>query len=158
MILLRYPSWLRPVLLGSCPLIVTGKKFSDVSCEGRGRRPFWRMLPGFVEELYSAGVKLNGDDPALSREVLAELMLSQEIAQAVWVTHTDVENILPDPGLRQRICVETMAREAPVGFHTDNDPVGDILELLDGMSPLEYYRSLFGQHDRVTFEQQQITV
>lgn len=155
----RYPEYLWPILRGRLPLIVTGPSFCDVSDDGAGARPFWRMTSEFCAELRSAvSAVLGGAAREHAQRDVAELMLACGFVQALWVTHTPDPNDLPPPEERWGISVEAIAREIPVGYHGPDDLSGDLLELLDGMSSPEYYRTLLGAHDELTLEQQTVVI
>jgi hypothetical protein len=158
MIIQRYASWLWAPLRGEAPLIVTGPNFRARASDGGGCRPFWRMLPGFVEELRRAvrGV-LAGEDVSDSRRCVAELLLREGIVQGLWVSHTPEPNPLPAMDVAFAMCIDQLAREIPWEYH-GTDLADNTLELLDSLIGPEYFRAMFAQHDEVTLEQQIVVV
>lgn len=159
MIVQRYARYLQSVLSGSEPLIVTGPRFKGYACEDAGHRPYWRMLSGFVKELREACRVAASGRRLYAVQDVAELMLSEGIVQALWVVGTPGPTpFLPPMDERWRLSVEALAVQVPTDYHGPDDLAGDMLELLDGMIGPEYYRTMFGAHDDVCLEPQQIVV
>lgn len=135
-----------PFLKGEVPIIGTGPSFKRWSSEGRGSKPFWRITGAAVHDLADLVTRLDLEGPydrASQLRLLAEVLLDAEIVQAIWVKDASCV----DPWER---CVGAVVDLIPENYHQASVTdwlVGDVMELLDGMSSADYYRTLFsGTH------------
>ena len=156
MIVQRYPRDLWPMLRGERPFVLTGPNFKGCAKEDAGMKPFWRMTPDFVKGLRKAAQQLLDEDRRDARRMIAELLYEEQIVACYWATAVPKPTNLPVYELRRDIAIDAIAAEIPGSYH--GNLADDTLELLDGMSSPEHYRSMLNQHDQVTLEQQLVVV
>lgn len=160
----RYAKYLWSVIDGKAPLIVTGPNFKSVAKADAGRRPYWRMLPAFVTELRTAAENHLADDRRADQLwSISELLFEEGIVQGLWLNEKiEDPNFDYDAFHRGRggylWCIGKLVSEVPLAYHNVDDAVGDVLELLDGLSSKEYYTGFFNQHDAVSFRVQPVVI
>lgn len=131
----RYVRGNWPSIRGRAPFIVTGPTFRRWTIPHSLHR-FGEYR--FVPELQQVLSRVDGDEPDLAREAIAELLLREGICEAIWASN--VRTVLPIEE-RWPVCISQLRSMIPL-----HAPISAwTMELLSGMSDASYYRNYLSE-------------